>query len=153
MKINDACLSLKMATRELRQGWRHFSVFIACLVLGVAIMASVNTFGAIVKISLQSEAQSLLGGDMEIRIRGVEATPEQRQFIDKYGKVSYAATLRSMLHYNDQHTLVEIKAIDDKYPLLGTLAFNEPVLKEKAFSNNGIVVDSILPFATWFENW
>lgn len=144
MKSNDFSISFNLAISELRQGWKHFSVFVACLVLGVAVMACVNTFGAVVKKSLQNEAQSLLGGDMEIRIRGMEATTEQQQFIQKYGMVSYAATLRSMLHYKDQHTLVEIKAIDGKYPLIGNLAFNEPISKEEALSDNGVAVDSIL---------
>ncbi len=137
-------IPLKLALTELKQGWRHFSVFLACLVLGVSIMACVNTFGSIVESSLQNEAQSLLGGDMEIRIRGLEASKEQRQFLEKYGKISYAATLRSMLHYEDKHTLVEIKAIDENYPLIGTLAFNEQVAKEQALENNGIAVDQIL---------
>lgn len=144
MQTNNFHLSLKIAMHELRHGWRHFSVFVACLVLGVAIMASINTLGATIKTSLNNEAQSLLGGDMEIHIRGVEATQKQREFIAKYGNVSYVATLRSMLHSGDQHTLVEIKAIDENYPLIGTLDFNETVSKEDVFSNNGIAVDSIL---------
>jgi putative ABC transport system permease protein len=144
MKQNNLSLPIKLARLELRQGWKHFSVFVACLVLGVAIMASVNTFGALVKKSLSSEAQSLLGGDMEIRIRGIEATKEQQQFLEKYGKISYVATMRSMLHFNDKHTVVEIKAVDKNYPLLGKLAFNEEITKEEVFASNGIAVDSIL---------
>lgn len=144
MKANNFSLSVKLALLELRHGWRHFYIFVACLTLGVAMMASVNTFGSVVKKSLNSEAQSLLGGDMEIRIRGIEASNEQRGFIEKYGKVSEVTTLRSMLHYKDQHILVEIKSIDESYPLIGTLAFNEQISKEDALSNNGIAVDSIL---------
>lgn len=129
---------------ELRHGWRHFSIFVACLVLGVTVMASVSTFGSIVKASLTREAQSLLGGDMEIRIRGMGATKEQQQFIERYGHVSHVVTLRSMLHVNSQHILVEIKAVDEHYPLIGTLAFNEPVLTKEVLGDNGIAVDSIL---------
>lgn len=144
MKQNNLSLSFKLARLELRQGWKHFGVFVACLILGVTIMASVNTFGALVKESLNSEAQSLLGGDIEIRIRGVEATSEQREFLEKYGKISYVAIMRSMLHFNDKHTVIEIKAVDKNYPLLGKLVFNEDVTKEQVFAENGIAVDSIL---------
>ena len=144
MQINSLAISLKLALKEIRYGWRHFAVFLACLILGVAIMASVNSFGSIIKDSFKSEAQSLLGGDMEIRIKGVAATDKQRDFIKKYGQISYVATLRSMLHFEDNHTLVEIKAIDNNYPLLGKLQFNEDISKEAVFENSGVAVDKIL---------
>jgi putative ABC transport system permease protein len=144
MAVNSLAISYKLALGELRQGWRHFAVFLACLILGVAVMASVNSFGAIIKNSFKTEAQSLLGGDIEIRIRGMAATDEQRQFITKYGDVSYVANLRSMLHFQDEHTLVEVKAVDSNYPLLGKLQFNENIKREAVFKKNGIAIDSIL---------
>ncbi|MCH2037942.1 MAG: ABC transporter permease, partial [Rickettsiales bacterium] len=144
MTMRDTALSAKIALSEIRHGWRHFYVFVACLVLGVAIMATVNSIGSVVKRALQDEAQGLLGGHMEIRIRGVQATQEQEEFMSKYGKVSYVATLRSMLHVGESNTLVEVKAIDDAYPLIGELLFNEDITTEDAFKDNGIVVDAIL---------
>ncbi len=137
-------LSFKLALHELKHGIRHFRVFAACLVLGVTIMATINTFGAIIKGSLRSEAQSLLGGDIEIRLRGMKATEEQQKLLESLGKVSSISTLRSMLHYNDQHTLVELKAIDDNYPLIGNLVLNESVSRAEALKENGIIVDPIL---------
>lgn len=144
MTMRDMVLASKIALSEIRHGWRHFYVFVACLVLGVAIMATVNSVGSVVKSSLGDEAQSLLGGHMEIRIRGVQATEEQQEFMTKYGDVSYVATLRSMLHFKERHTLVEIKAVDSAYPLIGDLIFNEDINPEAAFKDNGIVVDTIL---------
>lgn len=142
-------ISLTLAIKELKYGWKHFSVFLSCLILGVTIMATVNTLGSVVKNSLSNEAQSLLGGNMEIRIKGVKATAEQQQFIQTYGEVSYVATLRSMLHFNDKNTLIEIKAIDSEYPLLGQLLFNElpaenASARQEIFKDNGIAVDAIL---------
>ena len=61
---------MHLAWNELKHGWKHFAVFIACLALGVAVMGTVNSLGDIIENSLESEAQSLLGGDVEIRIRG-----------------------------------------------------------------------------------
>lgn len=144
VRMNSLAIGLKLALKEIRHGWRHFAVFLACLILGVTIMASVNSFGSIIKHSFKNEAQSLLGGDMEINIRGIAATDLQRQFIKKYGQISYVATLRSMLHFEDNHTLVEIKAADNHYPLLGKLQFNEDISREEIFANNGIAVDKIL---------
>lgn len=145
MKKHDLYLAFKLAKLELRRGFGHFAVFIACLMLGVIVMASVNTFGSIVKSSLKNEAQSLLGGDIEISVRGVRPSEEQEEFLKKYGSLSSVSTLRSMLHYKDQHKLVEIKAIDENYPLLGEFSFNE-ITNKSAISENkqNIAVDKIL---------
>ena len=69
---------------------------------------------------------------------------KQKDFISRYGTISYIATLRSMLSFNEGNTLVEIKAIDKEYPLLGDLSFNENISREKIFSENGIAVDKVL---------
>ena len=134
----------KLAFLELKHGWKHFGVFVTCLILGVAIMATVNTFGSVVQNALNHEAQGLLGGNIEVRIRGVAAQDKEVQFLKKYGKVSYVATMRAMAHSGEEHTLVELKAIDKNYPLIGDLEFNENINKSDVFKENGIAVDRIL---------
>tara|TARA_Y100001934_G_C12387137_1_gene797174 strand:- start:11464 stop:13995 length:2532 start_codon:yes stop_codon:yes gene_type:complete len=144
MKTN---LSIKLAHKELKQGWKHFAVFLSCLILGVTIMAGVNTLGTVVKNSLNQEAQSLLGGDLEVRIRGVEATPKQQDFIAQYGRVSQVATLRTMMHFKNQNSLIELKAVDERYPLIGSLdleAKSGAISKQEALKDNGIAVDPVL---------
>lgn len=144
MHKNNSIMPLKLAAKEVRHGWRHFAIFLACIMLGVVVMATVNSFGVVVQNAFKKEAQSLLGGDVEISIRGIAATDEQRQFIEGYGRASYVATLRSMLRVQDEQTLVEIKAVDDNYPLLGELRFNEEERRSDIFENRGIAVDEIL---------
>lgn len=148
----------RLAYLELAHGWKHFSVFLSCLLLGVTIMAAVNTLGSVIQKSLTQEAQSLLGGDLEIRVRGVKPTPEQELFFQRYGKVSSVATLRSMMHFNEASTLIELKAVDAHYPLLGSLLLQgapnqsqvnqsqqgENLSSDVVFEGNGIAVDPLL---------
>lgn len=143
--MHKPSLILRLAWQELRHGWKHFMILVACLTLGVAVMASVGSLGHMVERALNSEAQSLLGGDLEVSIRGQEATEEQRRYLETHGRVSYVATMRSMLYSGeDTSTLVELKAIDAAYPLLGELSFNEPISRTQVFADNGIAVDEIL---------
>ncbi|MDA0781189.1 MAG: hypothetical protein PQ612_00330 [Rickettsiales bacterium] len=144
MKKSDLKLSWKLAKSELYHGRKHFYVFLACLILGVSVMASVSTFGSVVNKTLKDEAQSLLGGDIEVRVRGVEITQEQKDFLTKYGRLSYVATVRSMLYHEERSNLIEIKAVDENYPLIGNLELNEEISKENALANNGLIVDPIL---------
>lgn len=142
--MRNHLMALKLAWKELRHGWKHFLVFVACLTLGVTVMASVNSFSFMVEDALESEAHSLLGGNVEVRIRGVQATGEQREFLERYGELSYVTTLRSMLHHDEDSTLVEIKAIDEAYPLIGNFELNEPISRKEALADRGLIVDAIL---------
>ena len=145
--MHKLSIPLRLAWRELRHGWKHFVILMACLTLGVAVMASVNSLGAMVERALEGEAQSLLGGDIETRLRGVEPTAEQRDYLESYGRLSYVADMRTMLYATDDSgmsTLVEIKAVDAAYPLIGDLLFHEDISKDEALADGGIAVDPIL---------
>lgn len=144
MPLSLRPLSVRLAISELRQGWRHFSVFLACLTLGVAVMAGVGILSAAVNGALEREKQSLLGGDLEVSPGNQPVTPEQLAELAHYGKVSHVVTLRSMLQYGEFPTLVEIKAVDDAYPLLGTLQLQETIPPAEALAGNGVVVDTSL---------
>lgn len=144
LSMRELALTLKLAGNELRHGWKHFRVLIACLVLGVTVMAVVNSLGSFIENTLQNEAKSLLGGDVEVRLRGIDATDTQQDFLQEFGKVSYVTTLRTMLYQNDQTTLVEVKAIDAAYPLVGELLFDPPLSHDEIFSDNGVAVDRSL---------
>jgi len=135
---------LKLAFAEIRHGWKHFFVFITCLALGVGVMGAVGGLGSIVSSALEREAKSLLGGDIEARLRGIDATSGQRRILEGYGRVSHVATLRSMLYHGEESTLVEIKAIDAAYPLIGQLLLNDDIPREEALADGGVIVDAIL---------
>ena len=79
---------------------------------------------------LAREGRTLLGGDAAFSLIQREAKPEEVAFLRSRGKVSVAATLRGMARTEDGRlALVELKAVDNTYPLLGevTLDPNMPV--------------------------
>jgi putative ABC transport system permease protein len=116
-------LALRYAFRELRGGLRGFYVFIACIALGVMAIAGVGSVSASLSEGLMREGRTLLGGDVAFSLMQREAKPEEISFLRSRGDVSIAATLRAMARSNDgKLALVELKAVDDTYPLLGELA-------------------------------
>lgn len=123
-------LSLRYALRELRGGLNGFYVFIACIALGVMAIAGVGSVAASLHDGLSREGRTLLGGDAAFSLIQREATPKERAFLDARGVVSVAATLRGMVRaQSGEFALVEVKAVDNNYPMLGsvTLAPNMPV--------------------------
>jgi len=121
-------LPLRYALRELRGGLRGFYVFIACIALGVMAIAGVGSVAASLGDGLAREGRTLLGGDAAFSLMQREAKPDEVAFLRAHGQVSVAATLRAMARTQDERlALIELKAVDSTYPMLGELTL-EPVV-------------------------
>jgi putative ABC transport system permease protein len=117
-----ASLPLRYALRELRSGLRGFYVFIACIALGVMAIAGVGSVAASLGEGLAREGRTLLGGDVAFSLIQREAKPDEVALLRSRGEVSVAATLRGMARTGDGRlALVELKAVDNAYPMLGTV--------------------------------
>jgi putative ABC transport system permease protein len=115
-------LALRFALRELRGGLRGFYVFIACIALGVMAIAGVGSVAASLSEGLAREGRTLLGGDVAFSLIQREARPDEVAFLRSRGQLSVAATLRAMARAADGRlALVELKAVDGAYPMLGEL--------------------------------
>ncbi|MBR1196350.1 FtsX-like permease family protein [Bradyrhizobium sp. AUGA SZCCT0240] len=145
----SSSLALRYAFRELRGGLRGFYVFIACIALGVMAIAGVGSVAASLSDGLNREGRTLLGGDVAFSLIQREATPEEIAFLRARGEVSVAAALRVMARSGDGRlALVELKAVDGKYPMLGELTLEPkmPVADLLAERDGvfGAAVDSVL---------
>jgi putative ABC transport system permease protein len=120
--------AFRFAFRELRGGVRGFYVLILCIALGVLAIAGVGSFSESLTGGLAREGRTILGGDAAFSLIHREATDSERQFLQSRGQVSVAATMRAMARVSaDKMSLVEIKAVDNAYPLVGTTA-SEPAM-------------------------
>jgi len=123
-----ASLSLRYALRELRGGLRGFYVFIACIALGVMAIAGVGSVAASLRDGLAREGRNLLGGDVAFALFQREAKPAEVEFLRSRGQVSVAATARAMARAADGRlALVELKAVDGAYPMLGQLTLSPKI--------------------------
>ncbi len=137
------------AWRELRGGLRGFGVFIACIALGVMAIAGVGSVAASLADGLSSAGQTILGGDLALALIQRQASDAERGFFDTHGTVSVVATLRAMARgAGGRSTLVELKAVDEHYPLFGTVgtdpAMPLPALFAKQNGVFGAAVDPAL---------
>jgi putative ABC transport system permease protein len=144
-----ASLPIRYALRELRGGLRGFYVFIACIALGVMAIAGVGSVAASLREGLAREGRTLLGGDVAFSLFQREAKPDEIAFLRTRGAVSVTASLRGMARAEDGRlALVEIKAVDAAYPMLGELALEPKMpLKELLAEHDGTfgaAVDSTL---------
>lgn len=119
-------IATKFARRELRGGLRGFRIFLACLALGVAAIATVGSVRTSIEAGLEREGAALLGGDAELDFTYRFATSQERAWMsDTALAVSEIADFRSMVVVGDGDTtergLTQIKAVDELYPLVGTV--------------------------------
>src|SRR6266852_8291674 len=121
-------LAWRLARRELRGGLRGFRIFLACLALGVAVIAGVGSLSAAVGAGLRADARAMLGGDVELHLVHRPATPQQRAYLAKDADVSEVAQMRAMARTEDGNgrSLIELKAVDGAYPLYGEVTLEPP---------------------------
>ncbi|KGD87491.1 ABC transporter permease [Rhizobium sp. YS-1r] len=120
-------ISFRLALREMRGGLAGFYIFLACIALGTGAIAAVNSVSRAITDAIASQGQEILAGDVRFELNNREATGEERAFLDSLGQVSVSTSLRSMARKPDgsDQALVEVKAVDNAYPLYGTFG-SEP---------------------------
>jgi putative ABC transport system permease protein len=131
--LRSAALAFRFALRELRGGLSGFYVFLACIALGTAAIGGVNAVSQSVTDGIEQQGQVILGADLRFELNHRTATDPERAFLESLGKVAVSANMRSMARLEDQsdQSLVELKAVDESYPLYGALE-TEPALDRDA---------------------
>lgn len=120
-------LPLRFALRELRGGMGGFRIFLACIAIGVTAIAGAASLNESVKAGIASDARPMLGGDLQIDADSYPISDDQRAGLENGGTVSAQVQLRSMARtVGDEgevktRTLIELKAVEDTYPLYGAL--------------------------------
>ena len=132
-------VSMRLALRELRGSLSSFRVFLACLILGVAAIASVASLTRAIEEGLAREGQNILGGDMEVRLFQREADPTLFEFFADKGTLSQSILLRTMARAekNGNSTLSELRGVDDLYPLYDSLATAPQLDNASLFDQRG----------------
>ena len=137
----------RIARRELRGGVRGFRVFLACLVLGVAITAGVGSLAQALKAGLARDARMILGGDVElVQVMRPLADEVEAYLAAETAALSHVVTMRGMAHGEDgaRRSLIELKAVDAPYPLVDAVLLDGGAALDKALTGDGAVADKTL---------
>ena len=142
-------LLLRLAFRELRAGLRGFGIFLACIALGVAAIASVSSLSRSLTEGITREGRRILGGDMAFSLLQREAAGPERAFLETKGRVNVVATMRAMAVAGEKGSgLVEMKAVDGGYPTVGALETDPQLAPADLFAERngafGAAVDPAL---------
>lgn len=147
---------LRMAWRETRAAWRHFTYFFVCIALGVAALVGVGLFAVNMDRAIQREARSLLAADVELRTTR-PLTPHGETILRRLDDrgivrlhvselVAMAATPRARVFQPGHHTtqLIELKAVEPGYPFYGTLRADPEDAPAALFDGRQVLVEESL---------
>ena len=148
-----------MAWREARASWHRFVFFFVCIAIGVGAVVGVGLFATNVEDAIFHDARSLLGGDLEITSRRL-LSDSTRQVLDSLeGRemiVSRVSELAAMAAIDDSQNessdmplatqLVELKAVEDSYPLYGAIETSPNLSLTSLLANKGTECGSISCF-------
>ena len=89
------------------------------------------------KAGIDSNAQPLLGGDLQARLSHRTANEAELAAMRRAGSVSYQLQLRSMARSEAAgggSSLIELKAVDTAYPLYGAIVTDPPMSLAEVFA-------------------
>ncbi len=120
-----------IARRDLHAGFRGLRLLLVCLFLGVATLATIGSLTASITGEISARGQVLLGGDVEVAMTQRQASAQERAAFTGLGTVSDTIRTRAMARRATPTTgapdavLTELKGVDTRYPLYGSLTLEQ----------------------------
>lgn len=134
----------KMAWRDGKASGKKLSLFMASIVLGIAAVVSIQSFGENLKTNIAKESKALMGADFKI---DSENPPNERvkQIMDSLGgfqarEISFA----SMAAFPKSETskLMQVRGIEGNFPFYGELETEPTNASQRYQTHLGALVDA-----------
>lgn len=143
-------LALRLALRELRGNANGFVLLIIGIAFGTAAIAAIGLLSAAVLDGMRDGARDSIGGDISLRLFHRAPAAEHLDAFRAAGTHSQTAEMRVLAMRGTRSALVELKAVDDAYPLTGNLRLTPPLAPTGALARQGgiwgaAVAGSLLP--------
>ena len=137
---------LQMARRDSRGSRRKLFLFTASMVLGVAALVAITSFGENLKLAVDEEAKTLLGADLSIE-RGSPFEPQTEAIIDSLGGIqSRRISFPSMAYFakTEGSRLATVRAVEPGYPFYGAVETDPPLAASTYLEENDALLDGTL---------
>ncbi|MBX7482470.1 ABC transporter permease [Qipengyuania qiaonensis] len=115
----------KIARRDLNARFRGLRLLLVCLFLGTGALAAIGSLTAAIEGEIEANGRTYLGGDLQIELWQRGLNEEERAALESMGDVSAGTRMQAMARYGEQAAPIELKAVDDAYPLYGELTLDD----------------------------
>lgn len=118
-------MAWRIARRDLNARFKGLRLLLVCIFLGTAALAAIGTLTSSIERELANRGQELLGGDLEVEVWQRDLSDEEKAALSEYGAISGGTRMQAMASTPAAAAPVELKAVDDKWPLYGTLTLKD----------------------------
>jgi len=137
-----------MAWRDTRTSRRRLALYSFSIVMGIAALAAIGSFGANLERAIEEQTKTLLGADLALQSQD-PFTPEAEQlFRNLGGEQSREISLTTMVYFprTENTRLVQVHALNGGFPFYGSLE-TEPATAGEEFrqtAGGAVVEESLL---------
>lgn len=146
--FQNISLAFTIARRDMRGGQhgrtRTLGLLVAGVLVGVAAVALVGAGSQSLRDAAARGGLEAVGGDLSFRLFHRAPSPGERQAFEAEGSLSITAELRPMAQTADKSLLVELKGVDDGYPLYGHVQTKPHAPLSEHLTDGGAVADAAL---------
>ena len=137
-------MASRLLWREARRG--ELSLILAALLIAVISTTAIALFSARLELAMEAKSNDMLGADLRLQSTS-EPDPAWREEAQSLGlNTARILTFPSVVLFGDEMTLAAVKAVDDGYPLRGTLKVTQDAQQPGQAMSHGP-----LPGEVWVE--
>ena len=140
---------LRMAVREIRSSWQRLLFFFVCIAVGVAAIIALRSVIQSVRAGMSQQAQTLIASDVLLTSNRpftskVLETLTAEQRAGRITEISQATEIPTMVRPADPGRavtrMVELRAVQQEFPLYGTLTLAGGTYSHDLLMNHGAIV-------------
>src|SRR5687768_2106968 len=139
---------VRMALREIRASWQRLLFFFICIAVGVAAIVTIRSVIQSVRAGLSREARTLTGADFVITsdrpfTENVLGAVERERQAGRVTDVVSAMEMATMVRPADGRPgtkMVELKAVEPRFPLYGSLTLESGRYSHGLLTGGGALV-------------
>jgi len=137
----------KMAWRDSRASRRRLLLFSTSIVLGIAALVAIGSFGGNLERAIDEQAKTLLGADLVISSRQSFTPVEEELFHSLGGEQSRQTTFPSMIYFTNGAggtRLVQVRGLSGGFPFYGRLETSPASAADAFRQGDGVLVEESL---------
>jgi len=109
----------RIARRDLSARFKGLRLLLVCLFLGTGALAAIGTLTGTIERQLAERGREFLGADLQLSLWQRAPSAQELTALAELGPVSRGARMQAMASTGQAAAPVELKAVDDKWPLYG----------------------------------
>ncbi len=136
----------RMAWRDSRSSRRRLLLFATSIVLGIAALVAIRSFGGSLRRAIDDHARELLGADLSIGGRQAFSPDADAAFARIGGEQAREVDVMSMARFPraDRARLVDLRGLAGAYPFYGAIETDPPEAAAAFRRGDGALVDETL---------